>query len=59
MIDSCIIRIMKARKSLDHLALFNETVKMLQNCFLPEPKLIKRRIERLIDTQYLERDLTN
>ena len=55
-IDAAIVRIMKARKRLDHQTLIAETTKHLQTKFVPDPQMIKRRIEGLIDREYLERD---
>jgi cullin 1 len=46
---------MKARKTLTHQQLVSEVISQF-NIFKPEPKLIKRRIEALIDREYLERD---
>ncbi|XP_006459375.1 hypothetical protein AGABI2DRAFT_218523 [Agaricus bisporus var. bisporus H97] len=54
-LDACIVRIMKDRKHLTHTDLVNETVKQMAGRFTPEPILIKRRIENLIEKEYLER----
>lgn len=48
-IQACIVRIMKDRKHLTHTDLVNETVKQMAGRFTPEPILIKRRIENLIE----------
>ncbi|KAI9106100.1 Cullin [Phlyctochytrium arcticum] len=55
-VEACIVRIMKARKSLDHNNLVAEVVKQLGARFTPNPSLVKRRIEGLIERDYLERD---
>jgi cullin 1 len=54
-IDAAIVRIMKTRQSLAHQALFAEVLSALA-LFKPNPKLIKRRIEYMIEADYIERD---
>ena len=54
-IEACIVRIMKARKKMDHNNLVAEVTKQLSNRFIPNPAIIKKRIENLIDREYLER----
>lgn len=55
-IEAAIVRIMKTRKQLSHNDLVMEVSKQLMQYFMPEPKIIKRRIEDLINRDYLERD---
>lgn len=58
MIEACIVRIMKTRKTLPHIQLITETMAQLQ-FFKPQSKDIKRRIEELINREYLERSADN
>ncbi|KAF8501525.1 Cullin-domain-containing protein [Russula emetica] len=53
--DACIIRIMKANKNMTHNELVSETTRQLASRFLPDPMSIKKRIEALIEREYLER----
>jgi len=54
-IEAAIVRIMKFSKQIKHQDLIGEVLKQLQ-FFRPQPKSVKRCIERLIDREYLERD---
>jgi len=54
-IEAAIVRTMKTRKSYPHQSLIAEVMQQL-HFFKPNPKLIKRRIEHLIEREYLERD---
>lgn len=58
-IDAAIVRTMKSRKALQHQALVLEVVAQLSRMFKPDFKLIKKRIEDLIQRDYLERDANN
>lgn len=53
--DACIVRVMKDRKVLGHNELVNEVTRQLARRFNPNPAMIKRRIEALIEREYLER----
>ena len=55
-IDVAIVRIMKSRKQLDHNNLIAEVTKQLQSHFLANPTEVKKRIESLIERDFLERD---
>jgi cullin 3 len=54
--EACIVRIMKARRTLRYSPLVNEVIEQLQSRFRPSPGHIKKRIESLIDREFLERD---
>jgi cullin-4 len=53
-IDACIVRIMKARKTLTHQQLMAELLHQLR--FPCKGSEIKKRIESLLDREYLERE---
>ncbi|CAM6098317.1 unnamed protein product [Calypogeia fissa] len=55
-IDAAVVRIMKSRRVLHHSDLISEVTKQLQARFRPEVASIKRRIEALIDREFLGRD---
>ena len=56
-IDAAIVRIMKMRKTLSHTLLLNELYTHLK--FPVKPPDLKKRIESLIDRDYMERDKDN
>ena len=53
-IDAAIVRVMKTRKSLSHKLLVQELLVQLK--FPIQASDLKKRIESLIDREYLERD---
>ncbi|KVH97357.1 hypothetical protein Ccrd_000517 [Cynara cardunculus var. scolymus] len=56
-VDAAIVRIMKTRKVLSHTLLITELFQQLK--FPIKPSDLKKRIESLIDREYLERDRNN
>ena len=56
-IDAAIVRIMKMRKTLSHNLLLTELYNQLK--FPVKPPDLKKRIESLIDRDYMERDKDN
>lgn len=55
-VNSAIVRIMKANQTINHNDLIVQLLKQLQNRFQPSTLLIKQRIEDLIEKEYLKRD---
>jgi cullin 3 len=53
--DATIVRVMKSRKTMEHRDLVLECTKQLQSRFMPSPDGLKKRIESLIEREYLER----
>ncbi|KAI3740107.1 hypothetical protein L2E82_30525 [Cichorium intybus] len=56
-VDAAIVRIMKTRKVLSHTLLITQLFEQLK--FPIKPSDLKKRIESLIDREYLERDKNN
>ncbi|WVO21727.1 uncharacterized protein IAS62_003039 [Cryptococcus decagattii] len=54
-IEACIVRIMKDRKTMRHNDLVSEVAHQLAKRFVAAVPMIKKRIEGLIDREYLER----
>lgn len=54
-IEAAIVRVMKARKRMQHNSLVAEVTQQLKARFLPHPMVIKKRIEGLIEREYLAR----
>ena len=56
MVEATIVKVMKTRRKIEHNALIAEATKILTQKFNPDPTMIKKRIESLIDREYMERD---
>lgn len=55
LVEASLVRIMKARKTLHHNDLIAEVMRQLSVRFTPSPQFVKKRIESLIEREYLER----
>lgn len=55
-IDAAVVRIMKARRRMHINDLMAEVLGQLNKYFKPDPKMIKKCLESLIDREYLDRD---
>ena len=55
MIEATIVKVMKSRRRMSHIDLIAEATKILSAKFNPDPQVIKKRIEGLIEREYLER----
>lgn len=54
-LDAAIVRIMKARKELTYEQLKTTTIDAVKNHFVPTVDAIKKRIDALVESDYLER----
>jgi|AntAceMinimDraft_5_1070358.scaffolds.fasta_scaffold04787_1 hypothetical protein len=58
-LDAAIVRTMKSHKEMTHRQLVLEVMQQVADLFIPDQKCVKRRIENLINRDYLERDKDN
>jgi cullin 3 len=56
LVEAAIVRIMKTRKLLQHNELIAEVTRQLAARFTPSPPFVKKRIESLIEREYIDRD---
>jgi cullin 3 len=54
-IEAAVVRIMKQRKTLGHTELMSEVLSQLSGRFTPDMGMIKKRIESLMERDYMER----
>jgi len=55
-IEAAMVRVMKARNRLDWNQLQVEVINILKQRFTPDAKMLKKRLESLIDRKFFERD---
>lgn len=55
-IEAAMVRVLKARNRLDWNQTQIEVINILKNRFTPDSKMLKKRLESLIDRKFMERD---
>ena len=55
-LDAAIVRVMKGKKELTYEQLKTATIEAVKRHFVPEVSMIKKRIEGLVEQDYLRRD---
>eukprot|EP01027_Heterolobosea_sp_BB2_P017552 GEZU01024849.1.p1 GENE.GEZU01024849.1~~GEZU01024849.1.p1 ORF type:complete len:563 (+),score=189.58 GEZU01024849.1:85-1773(+) len=58
-LDAAIVRVMKTRKTMRIQDLIQETISQVAERFQPDPKVIKKRMESLMERDYLQRQADN
>lgn len=59
LMSACIVRLMKARKTMSHTDLMNEAISALSSRIPVDPRELKAQIGTLIDEEYIERCADN
>ena len=54
-VEACVIRVMKQSKILDLDELMGDVLDILSNRFVPEKRMLREAIERLIEKEYLRK----
>jgi len=55
-IEAAMVRVMKARNRLEWNQVQVEVINILKNRFTPDTKILKKRLESLIERKFMERD---
>jgi cullin 3 len=55
-IEAAMVRVMKTRNRLDWNQLQVEVINSLKNRFIPDTRMLKKRLESLVDRQFMRRD---
>ncbi len=55
-LDAAIVRVMKGKKELTYEQLKTATIEAVKRHFVPDVAMIKKRIEGLVEQDYLRRD---
>jgi len=55
-IEAAMVRVMKARNRLEWNQVQVEVINILKNRFIPDTRMLKKRLESLIDRKFMERD---
>lgn len=58
-VDACLVRVLKTRRQILHCSLIEEVSRLASERFCPDKKLLKERIESLMEREYIERDTHN
>ena len=58
-IEACIVRTMKTKKAMSHSELVAAIIDQLKSRFTPQIANLKKRIESLMEREYIERDPNN
>ena len=59
LVDSAVVRVMKARRTVEHNELFSEVARQVQHRFMPDARFVKNRIEHLMEEEYVRKTHTH